>query len=679
MNVALTIKMKCWILLVVLIFLICGCSPSHQQENDSIPLISVSHLFEREYIELQKQYVDWSVWGDNIYLLDETGLDCYSDTTGTIRETSISGGLAIDVYDNEKFVIAQDGITVYDAQDTICETYPIIGDAVGDSMFIAASSEWIVYAYRAVSAQFTTYRIFAQDRKDQSQAYELTEQIQGSFPVCVISGLQFTETDQVSVTFFFHPTDTDQIMYMEYSLTDKDIKIRYTVPYTMGYTVIDGFLYCLTNRIDHPQINQYDLLTGEKTALQTFSSETIVRGAGVTAEYPSFSLHVTEQQMFLADLHHKIMYLHPRSPDKASLRIIIPDTGYTGMNFNEQFEGAIAAFSAETGMGVECLALPMETYEDKISAKLLAGDEDFDLYVLPNTIQSQMVSNIVEKNAYMPLEQYDHLLTSFDELYEGFAESVMHNGHIYGLPIWMSYSSLRINRALFSEYDLPIPDDRWTLDDVWTLCEIIENRQLPVRVFCNGQAQILQLITASLEYNDFDRDELISLFENIRRYGNAQVLFYENDPPRAERLSQNEDLDALFYLTYGLPATPNLKNLHADTSDLIPYPRAEREAPHYIRAYDMILMNANTAEADAAARFLAIMYVSDEEALEDIRRDSLNPYEASLMENGKLYVVFSDALLSGTEEIYYELLYGETDAGALADQYYEMIQYHVHG
>ena len=115
MNVALTIKMKCWILLVVLIFLICGCSPSHQQENDSIPLISVSHLFEREYIELQKQYVDWSVWGDNIYLLDETGLDCYSDTAGTIRETSISGGRAIDVYDNEKFVIAQDGITVYPA------------------------------------------------------------------------------------------------------------------------------------------------------------------------------------------------------------------------------------------------------------------------------------------------------------------------------------------------------------------------------------------------------------------------------------------------------------------------------------------------------------------------------------------------------------------------------------
>ena len=86
-----------------------------------------------------------------------------------------------------------------------------------------------------------------------------------------------------------------------------------------------------------------------------------------------------------------------------------------------------------------------------------------------------------------------------------------------------------------------------------------------------------------------------------------------------------------------------------------------------------------SAEADSAARFLAIMYASDVEALEDIRRDSLNPYEVNLMKNGKLYVLFSDALLSGTEEIYYELLYGETDAGALADQYYEMIQYHING
>ena len=665
--------------LLSLAVLFCGCNASAQREGEDTPFLTESHRFAREYIDLGRQYTDWAVWGDTVYLLYEDGLDCFSDTAGTVRETAIAGGCAIDVYDREVFVIAHDSITVYDEQENVCESYLPAGENIGGEMYIGASADWIVYAYRAASAQLAEHRIFAQKRGDAAGVTELTEQIKGSYPICMLTGLQFTETDCVSMMLVCNPADTEQLLYAEYSFASNDIWTQYTIPHTAGYSVYDGELYCLTNRMDYPQLNRYDLLTGEKTALKTFSADAIMKGAGRAADNPRFSLHITGQQIFLADLRHQLLYLCPRNSAGKTLRVIIPDTGYSGMNFNDTFEEVISRFSAESGMDVECLALSRAHYEEKITAKLLAGDEDFDLFILPNTVQSQLYGSIAEKHASMPLEQYDSLMTALDSLYDGFSASVMHDGHIFSLPMLVSYSSLRINRDLFLEYGLPVPEADWTLDDVWALCDTILAQQLPIRVFCNGQAQIFSLIADCMEDSGFDREALTSLFEAVRRYGEAGVLYYDNDPPGAERLSWNEELDALFFMTYGLPTAPNRDNLHADTENLIPYPRVNGEAPHYIRAFDRILMNANTPQAEAAAQFLTVMYASETAALEDLRRDALNPYEAEIMKNGKLYVRYSDALFAGTGELYHELLYGDTDAADLAAQFYETVQYRING
>lgn len=671
--------MKHFIVLLLFMVLLCGCSKTEAQDTETVPFVNDSHHFSTEFLPLYQTYTDYAVWGDSIYFSDADGIYRYVDGADTVEQIIRIGGDAIDVYEDEIFLISDDGISVFDTAYELVSAYSYSDTDVGRGKFICASAEWIVYAYQVSDAQFTTYRFFALNRHDTTICRELTETICGNMPMCMVTDMEFRDTERLSLTFLYNPGDTDSVLYVEADLAAQEIVVRQTLPYMMGYSVVGNELYCLTNQLDYPQLILYDLQMTEKHALLTFDTASLTSAASMDIEYPRFSLHVTDQQIFLFDLQNGLVCFKDRNSSASPLRIVIPDTGYRGMNFNEKFEGAISQYSAESGRDVTCLVLPMENYEEKIAAKLLAGDADFDLFVLPNTIQSQLTRSIVEKNAYMPLETFDALDAAYEVLYDGFADTVTNNGHICGLPIWMAYSSLRINRELFAQYDLPVPEETWTFEDVWALCEMIDERKLDIRVFSNGQAQMSSLIMECLEYSEFDRTALEQLFENIRYYMDRDVLAYDNDPPGGSRLSWNEECDALFYTTYGLPAAPNHDNLNMDTAELYPYPRAADDAPHYIRAYDMIFMNANAIYPEEAAKFLAVLYNSGIDTLGDFCRINLNPYEARIMKNGKLYTVCSDALYTGTEDIYYELLYGDSDPSDLAEQYYRTIKYHIDG
>ena len=103
--------------------------------------------------------------------------------------------------------------------------------------------------------------------------------------------------------------------------------------------------------------------------------------------------------------------------------------------------------------------------EDKLKIKLLAGDNDFDIY------PAEGYHLRLDYPMYEPLEGYDCITEQFDLMYDEIRQICTQDGHIFGVAsrIDVNNNVMQCNDALFEELGLEIPEYGWTYEDFYEL------------------------------------------------------------------------------------------------------------------------------------------------------------------------------------------------------------------
>lgn len=139
-------------------------------------------------------------------------------------------------------------------------------------------------------------------------------------------------------------------------------------------------------------------------------------------------------------------------------------------------DDAIARFeAAHPGVTVEYESgIPVDEYSEWLAGHLLVGDEPDLFFVLPEDF-----GLLADSGALAPL---DPLLDSADGpdrslYYDACLQAGQHNGEQLALPYESAATIMFVNRTLLEAYDIPMPKNNWTWQDLYRICQTIAAAQ----------------------------------------------------------------------------------------------------------------------------------------------------------------------------------------------------------
>lgn len=254
---------------------------------------------------------------------------------------------------------------------------------------------------------------------------------------------------------------------------------------------------------------------------------------------------------------------------------------------------SLAGVTGEYGFNMSVRTYDESEYYDRLSAKLLAGDDDFDVYYLDYNRGDTLLASILRYRLYEPLEGYENVAGCFDAMREGVAGMFTYNGDIYALPWYFGMYSFIVSKA-DAGYTEGISTG-WTFDDMWSLCDSLigSGRQL----FERGIEPMSFLLSAYAEAN-FDivngkpkegaYENLLDMFEKLKYYREAGA--FSGDNP----------ILCSAYGTSGLGKTEDIGGIFA-----MPCYNADTKAT--VRVDRMYLINPNSPDKEAAAALIAML------------------------------------------------------------------------
>ncbi|MBR4000112.1 MAG: extracellular solute-binding protein, partial [Clostridia bacterium] len=117
--------------------------------------------------------------------------------------------------------------------------------------------------------------------------------------------------------------------------------------------------------------------------------------------------------------------------------------------------------------------------EDKLKLKLLAGENDFDLYVGAMQDSGTYLTNtlILDYPVYEPLENFPQIMEQMDGLFDDVVRLCSYDGHIFGVPksFYIMNTMLSYDAELLDELGVTLPDDDWTFADFYELAKEVRS------------------------------------------------------------------------------------------------------------------------------------------------------------------------------------------------------------
>lgn len=102
-------------------------------------------------------------------------------------------------------------------------------------------------------------------------------------------------------------------------------------------------------------------------------------------------------------------------------------------------------------------------YSSWLSKKILKG-EQLDVFMVLN----EDFNTLASINALQDLDDY---VKDTNVFYEGILASGSYHDHLYALPYEASPTIMCINRDLLEKENIPIPDENWTIQDFYEICQ----------------------------------------------------------------------------------------------------------------------------------------------------------------------------------------------------------------
>lgn len=296
--------------------------------------------------------------------------------------------------------------------------------------------------------------------------------------------------------------------------------------------------------------------------------------------------------------------LTPRRTEENTLVLLCPD---------DCLEWA-SVFVSATDLSAKLLPIQASAYADKLNARLLAGDRDFDVVLLSggsSTVQTvrTLLRSAVRYGQFADLGEDETLGKNLSETMPGVLDLMTApDGRIFMLPLSFAFEFHRFDvRAAEDIPALSPPDPVWSAEELWDACDALKGtgRSVFGSLYPRRMSiDLLNLVYGALDSAgmDFlnaenltpDAEEIILAFLRDAEPHLVDGTLFGEDP--VFPLSSVGDLSAYGAELYGAAA---------DGSEFALYPVSEDGGSVSLSVDSCLFVNPNTPRKDLALSWLA--------------------------------------------------------------------------
>ena len=250
-----------------------------------------------------------------------------------------------------------------------------------------------------------------------------------------------------------------------------------------------------------------------------------------------------------------------------------------------------------------------ELTRDQLNVKLLAGDDDFDLYELGSVYFEP------SKPVWEPLEQYPAVAEQLGKMLPDAVRLCSYDGHVFGVPIGGNSSWLLdgMREKIMEQIGLTreeadrigITDGTWTLDDYYDLAVRVKEHGYTISAGFGRNLDEYALLTFDTEHgtlNDPDGALLKKLLHHQKRMYDEGLIV---DKSKMPDLDTNKDV--LLYHYFNLNSTAVTAGIPIAWPPRIDAQQEQR----FMVSLQYAVMNPVSRHKEAAADLLARMVDPD--------------------------------------------------------------------
>ena len=268
----------------------------------------------------------------------------------------------------------------------------------------------------------------------------------------------------------------------------------------------------------------------------------------------------------------------------------------------------VIRLTKEYGIGVVLELLDLGTYDQKVRVKLLAGDDDFDLYLINGQNGASLLGAILANRAYEPLDQYPELVSRFDGMFP-YAERFCRNektdpegvmGELFGMPFGLAPGGgiVAVDPEAGDWLDLSNAAE-WTFDEFCKLAEdYAASRKEGDPFLCETTllTDLMCEITQSMVDGRLTRAEAEEMEKRLVRLTGTGAIRDTNEIPLPE--------GKILLIGWEM-IPPSGLTREIDKYDRLPMPSVMGVS--YIRGGGWVLMNRASKNKEAAVKLLSAL------------------------------------------------------------------------
>lgn len=313
--------------------------------------------------------------------------------------------------------------------------------------------------------------------------------------------------------------------------------------------------------------------------------------------YNPKKMFMTGNNIIIWNNIHNVLLIDKISEKTDKVVMILPSS------LSDQYADIINNFTNENDTSVEIITYSDNDYINKVNTKLLAGDNDFDLFYINYDPDNMILSSILRNGAYRPLNNYTGLIANLNGMYAGMVNLITYNNNIFAVPLEVIYDYIVIAENA-NNYIKEVPEIGWTYDNMWQICDELYSNGNEKSLFSeklsfyyikgliyNWVITVFDIVHGEVKENA--QEDLSNLLNKIDSYKNKGVLFGS---------------DPLIKLSIGgsMPRFNDAAN-YTDTGIPLILPQYNEKSGVNLTLNRCIMMNKNSLNSDAAAEFLTTL------------------------------------------------------------------------
>ncbi len=598
-------------------------------------------------IPLSKAYTDAALYAGVMYFASPTGITALNLADGT--ETAFAEGnyTCVDADPSGIYAMSADSFIRFSTDGSVNLTYPtscgnpVCGTVMdGNYLFAASLSQ-------------TEHGIFSLSLADGT-----VEDVSDCFFGEKSASTRLFVTDLQAydgMVWAVSVNQNDEDILIKADLNGKTSTVETEADGINKIDVVGDWIYYLKSRVTRSYVDIYrtSLTDGAESVVSRVV--TSLDGAEESGVYqPSFRfdrIYFTGSDYILWSAKGKTVFVVDADGGKY-VTVLAPDNvdGYYTESVGNYVlstavnERILTLLMERYGCDIRLITYPADVYESKLPTKLMAKDDDFDVYLLYNT-NTSLIRSVVENGAFYPADKLEGgaVMENITKMSPYISSALTTEKGIIGVPVMYSGETVlkAAPKETWEKYGLTYPDgEDFSVEDYLDLCEKLTSldRDLLVRTADITNYLLADFTEQYVREGEVDRDLLERLLDvYIKSYTTGGAYFY-SELDGAENYTNGKLTQLLEVSEYE----------GVDGADYLPFPYVEDDTA-YVTVTAFACVNPASGKLKEAAEYLACL--SDEAYSRTFPKNELLLYPNLAWYSGFSHSEADEARFDEVEEI----------------------------